>query len=300
MKNKILRFLTLVTIWLVSHSAFAQSFLGWQYNDRYFSFSIGTGKVGYQGELSHDKYFQKGVAQLNVGLEARLLNRVSARLEFYNYSITGNDRLAPDNSFEQQRNLSFFANNYEASLSGLYYVLNPYAGKYYKRKATDLFITAGVGVTRFTPMTYLNGTAYNLRDYKTEGVAYGKYALVVPLGIGLKFTLNEFLNVITELGYRVVFTDRLDDVSAKYGGPFTENIEAALANRKSEIGVINQEAYDRMIPNGQRGDLSSKDQYYFASIKIEAYLPRDLLRKKGNKYSKEKILKKPSGFDKIK
>lgn len=300
MKNKSQAFLLALTLLLLPKATFSQSFLGWQYNDRYFSMSLGTGKVGYQGELSHNKYFQKGLAQINVGLEARLYNRFSARMEFYYYNITGNDRLAKDGSFEQQRNLSFFANNYEINLNGMYYILNPYAGKYFKRKAADLFISAGIGATRFTPMAHLDGEAYNLRDYATEGVTYGKYALIIPAGVGLKFAMNEFLNIITEVGYRVVFTDRLDDVSAQYGGPFIDDIAAALANRKSEIGVINQEAYDKMIPKAQRGDLRSKDQYYFASVKIEAYLPPDLLRKKGNKYSKEKIFKKPSGFDKIK
>jgi hypothetical protein len=294
------RLLLLITILLLPKIALSQSFLGWQYNDRYFSLSVGTGKVGYQGELSHNKYFQKGLAQLNAGLEARLYNRFSARVEFYYYNITGNDQLARNNSFEQQRNLSFFANNYEVSLSGMYYILNPYAGKYFKRKATDLFLTAGIGATKYTPMAHLDGETFDLRKYETEGKTYSNYALVVPVGIGLKFKLNEFLNIITEAGYRIAFTDRLDDVSAQYGGPYTDNIAAALTNRKSEIGVINQEAYDKMIPNGQRGDLRSKDQYYFASVKLEVYLPSDLLRRKGNKYSKEKIFKKPSGFDKIK
>jgi hypothetical protein len=156
----------------------------------------------------------------------------------------------------------------------------------------------GVGLTLFNPKTDLNGTTYKLRDYTTEGRSYGGSAFIIPLGIGAKLSLNEFINLIPEVSYRFTFSDYLDDVSGNYGGPYDDPIASALSNRKDEVGVINQEFYDRMVPGAQRGDASSRDSYYMITIKLEAYLPPDLFKSKGAKYSKQKLYKKPSAFDK--
>lgn len=279
--------------------ACAQSFVGWQYNDRYFSLTIGTGKSGYIGDLSHDKYFQKGLAQASLGLEARLLKKWSARAEIYYYNISGSDTRAEDGSFPQQRNLNFTSNNLEYNLSAMYYI-NQYAGKYYKRRPTELYLHAGIGATKFNPQTTFGGQVVNLRDIKTENVAYGSHALVAPLGFGVKFTVNEFVNLIGEAGYRFAFTDYLDDVSGSFGGPYDDKLSEAVSNRKFEVGILNQGYYDLMQQGAQRGDNNRRDSYYFLSVKIEAYLPADLFKSKGNKYSKEKIIGKPSGFDKSK
>jgi hypothetical protein len=275
----------------------AQSFMGWQYNDRYFSVNVGTGKVGYAGELSHGRVFQKGLASASIGVEARLLNKISARVEARWYNISGADNRAED-EFSLQRNLSFRSSNIELDLSGMYYFLNAYKGMYYKRKPIDPYISLGVGMTLFNPKTDLNGTTYTLRDYKTEGRSYGGMAFIIPVGIGAKLSLNEFINLIPEVSYRMVFSDYLDDVSGTFGGPFDDAIAGALSNRKDEVGVINQEFYDRLVTGAQRGDAISQDKYYMITIKLEAYLPPDLFKSKGAKYSKQKLYKKPSAFDK--
>lgn len=293
-----IKYLLLLSCFVLLHTvALAQSFMGWQYNDRFFSVNVGTGKVGYAGDLSHDRVFQKGLASASFGIEARLLKKISARVEARWYNISGSDAQAEDDEFSLQRNLNFRSSNFELDISGMYYFLNSYQGMYYKRKAIDPYISLGVGLTFFNPKTDLNGTTYALRDYKTEGRSYGGSAFIVPLGIGAKLSLNEFINLIPEFSYRIVFSDYLDDVSSTFGGPFSEPIPAALSNRKDEVGVINQEFYDRMVPGAQRGDALSQDKYYMITIKLEAYLPPDLFKSKGAKYSKQKLYKKPSAFD---
>ena len=288
-----------MVMWALSSTVIhAQSFMGWQYNDRYFSVNVGTGKVGYAGDLSHGRVFQKGLASASVGVEARLLNKISARVEARWYNISGADNRAEDDEFSLQRNLNFRSSNVEIDLSGMYYFLHAYQGMYYKRKPIDPYLSAGLGLTFFNPKTDLNGTTYSLRDYRTEGRSYGGTALIIPLGIGAKLSLNEFINLIPEFSYRVVFSDHLYDVAGTYGGPFDDPVAAALSNRKDEVGVINQELYDRMVPGAPRGDDRSQDRYYMFTIKLEAYLPPDLFVSKGAKYSKQKLYKKPSAFDK--
>ncbi|MEM8894197.1 MAG: hypothetical protein AAGC88_06450 [Bacteroidota bacterium] len=278
-------------------SSSAQSFLGWQYNDRYFSVNVGSGKVGYSGDLSHDRVFQPGLASASVGVEARLLSRVSARFEARWFNISGSDSRAEDD-FGLQRNLSFRSSNIEIELSGMYYFLNAYQGMYYKRKPIDPYVSLGAGLVFYNPKTDLDGTTYTLRDYSTEGRNYGGSAFIIPVGIGAKLSLNEFVNLIPEFGYRVTFTDYLDDVSGRYGGPYNDPIAAALSNRKDEVGVINQSIYDQLVPGAQRGDEASRDSYYMITVKLEVYLPPDLFVTRGSKHSKQKLYKKPSAFDK--
>lgn len=263
----------------------SQNFVSWLYDDRYFSLSVGTGKVGYIGELNSKYRFQNALANFNTGLEVRLWSQVAARVETGFYNLIGQDYRSTVNSFEQQRNLSFRSWNFETSLQGVFY-FKKYRGDFYKRWRIDPYLAAGVGFTTFNPYTGLNGTKYYLRDFQTEGVKYGNTTLTIPLGIGAKFKLNEFLNFIVEGAYRFTFTDYLDDVSGNFIDVAGDNVRNSLSNRKSEVGIINQEAYDLLIPGNPRGDASNNDGYMFINLKLEVYLPN----------RKGPIISKPSAY----
>ena len=84
----------------------SQNFLSWQYNDRYFSFYVGTGSSTYFGELNANNKINAGLSLLTTGVEARLLNHFGARLELSYLSLSESDANAPDSSFQRQRNLS--------------------------------------------------------------------------------------------------------------------------------------------------------------------------------------------------
>jgi len=78
-----------------------------------------------------------------------------------------------------------------------------------------------------------------------------------------------FFNVALEGGYRLTFTDYLDDVSTVYPDPasFTDPIAAALSMR-----------YEDPVPPGtQRGDPNQNDGYFLLNIKVEYYLPKNFL-----------------------
>lgn len=250
----------------------AQNFFGNIFNDRYFSTSIGIGRNGYNGELNHGKLLATGIRNLNLGFEARLYDHVGARVELTFFGLKGNDTNAADSSFARQRNLSFQSNNIEFNLQGIFY-LNKYSGKYHKRRTWDPFVAVGVGVMRYNPYAKLGGEKLFLRKYETEGLKYGKYSLVIPAGIGFKGRVTKFMNVIFEAGYRVTFTDYLDDVSNVYGGPYDNLTQELLSNRKDEIPLVNVEAYDQMVPGGRRGDPGNNDHYWLAEVKLEFFLP---------------------------
>ena len=119
-----------VFVLLLALASYSQNFLSWQYNDRYYSFSIGTGTSTYFGELNDPNIINADLSQISVGLEARLLNRVGARIDGTYFILMGNDENAADSSFQKQRNLSFRSRNLHFQFHLIYY-LKPYQGDYY-------------------------------------------------------------------------------------------------------------------------------------------------------------------------
>lgn len=284
-KKIILTVLLTLGLW----SAHAQSFVGWQLRDRYFSFYGGTGWTGYFGDLTHDKPVSNGLSNFSFGVEARLYYKLSARAQYSYYRIEGSDTNAEDSSSYRQRNLSFRSKNHEWSLQAVYYFYK-YGGKYHKRRTYEPYIYTGIGQTFYKPEAQYNGTWYDLRSLQTEQETYNKSALIIPVGLGVKMRINEFINLGVDLGYRYALTKHLDDVAGNYADTYERGtIEGFLSNRSDQIPVINQEALNEMRAGQPRGS-NSNDSYLMANINLELYLPGDLFKSK--KGRREKIIGK--------
>ncbi len=271
-------------------SATAQGFMSWQYNDRYFSLTAGTGHTLYLGELNNKKGFQNGLSNANIGVECRLLSQWAARAEFVYYTISGSDTYAEDSSYNRQRNLSFRSKNFEAQLGALYY-FKPYNKMFHQRRTFEPYAHVAFGVTTNNPEAELDGKWEKLRPLATEGVPYNGTAIVVPFGLGVKARINEFINLVAEAGYRLTFTDRLDDVAENYAGNLSSAKAQSLANRKDEVGVINQAAYESMVPGSPRGK-AGNDSYLLIQWKLEVYIPGNLFQS-----GKKSWFSKPSAFN---
>ncbi|MGB3468074.1 MAG: DUF6089 family protein [Cyclobacteriaceae bacterium] len=206
-KSAVIFFLPAIFIcMLITEPANAQNFFKNDYKDRFFSASAGTGQNAYFGELNYNKNIRRGFRNAVVSAEARLLDRLSTRAEFTSFTRSGADKFAPDSTFERQRNLSFQSRSFEMNLQALLYFFN-YPASFKYRSAWEPFMTIGVGVTRFNPTTTLDDEKFVLRDIMTEGVEYGRFAFVIPVGLGIKARLNSYLGLILEAGYRFTFTD---------------------------------------------------------------------------------------------
>ncbi len=264
---------------LLTGLGYSQSFLGNQYNDRYFTVNAGIGQSAYFGELNHRFQLQEGLSHYNVGIEARLLNHFSARTEFILYKIGGRDSDAPGSSFFQQRNLSFKSTNFEANFQIQYYIF-PYNDIYHKRRPVEPFVTAGIGLTTMNPKTEFGGSSHKLRKLKTEGINYGPIAMVLPVGLGVKFKISQFINLILEVSYRFTFEDHIDDVSTVYISSFESELAGILSNRRGEVEILNQEFYDQLVAGQPRGNDNDNDSYFGCAVKVEYYLPSKLFAKK--------------------
>lgn len=252
--------------------------------------SIGTGSASYFGELNYNNNINRQFSLLSLGLEARLLNKVSSRIEINYLTLEGSDSNAPLNTFERQRNLSFESRNFQARLDWIYY-LKPYKGDYFKRWIFDPYLVAGVGYIQYNPAAILSDERFLLREALTEGENYNKWAFTVPLGVGVKFRINEFLNVNFELLYHLAFTDYLDDVSKSYASEFNSTTAEFLSDRKDEVGVITESFYDQIVPGARRGDSTNNDSFLLIGIKAEIFIPPGLFSGRD-----KAVLKKPSAY----
>ncbi|XOV94296.1 MAG: hypothetical protein ACFHWX_06245 [Bacteroidota bacterium] len=146
-------------------------------------------------------------------------------------------------------------------------------------------------MTWFDPKAKLNGVEYNLREFKTEGVNYSNLTMAFPIALGMKLRLNEFMNFNIEASYRITLSDYLDDVSTNFPTNISDTLRTALSNRKDEVGVVNQQAYDQLSAGGARGNPRNNDHYFFLSFKVEFFLPPGMFSggKKGSFIRKSDI-----------
>ena len=135
-----------------------------------------------------------------------------------------------------------------------------------------------MGVFSYNPYAYLNDKKYYLRPLGTEGQnigytdpasgkvrkPYGSMAMCVPIGMGIKYNVNDRFNFSFQIAQRLTFTDYLDDVSTTYVGAdkFTNPTALALQDRSYEKGT------PIGLEGRQRGWSKQKEQYIIAEVGI--------------------------------
>src|SRR5690349_18270861 len=199
MTMRILR-ITLILALFLPQILRAQSFYAIR-QERSLIFTAGTGTANYFGEMVNPGGLGKTKYSMIVGLEYYLTNRISVRSELTYFRIAGSDAEADDD--REERNLSFFANNFELSTVGTI-SLGPIGQRFYQRPRLNFYGFAGVGLLLMNPKAERqNGEVVALQPLETEGVKYSKFQPVIPYGLGAKVMLNPFFNILIEGGSRL-------------------------------------------------------------------------------------------------
>jgi len=266
----------------------AQSFYSIK-RDRKFIGSIGTGVSSYFGDLNNPSDIIDAKLNLNFGLQYFLTERISVRSEVTWFQLSGNDATA---NFEgrNNRNLSFVSNNYEINVEGIINLF-PKGQRFYQRNLFNVYAFIGIGLANYNPRGEVPNIEYTtgsllpdagktvaLRPLQTEGVKYGSFTPVIPMGLGVKVKAGPFFNIALEGGFRKTFTDYLDDVSTVYVDKSgASDLEAAMSDKKWAI--------DQPIatPGSKRGNPENDDAYFIANIKLEYFLPSTFLSGKNKK-----------------
>jgi hypothetical protein len=158
--------------------------------------------------------------------------------------------------------------------------------RFYQRSMLNFHGFIGIGLLRFNPKAKYNGEWVALAPLETEGVKYARIQPVIPIGLGARIKVNPFFNVLIEGGYRITFTDYLDDVSStRYPDPTTlkSDLSRALSDRRPEIGT---QPSDYL--KGKRGNPSNNDGYFIGNVTVQYYLPTEIFRNSQRKMYRSK------------
>jgi uncharacterized protein DUF6089 len=116
-----------------------------------------------------------------------------------------------------------------------------------------------------------------LRSLGTEGQGtalypdrkiYSTMGIAIPLGVGIKYAINERFNIGFEVLHRFTNTDYLDDVSKTYVDPavFPPNPDGSI----SQALLMSDRSYEVGepigIPGRQRGNSRQRDQFLTAMV----------------------------------
>ena len=248
-------------------------------SNRRFLLTGGTGFSTYFGELKYDNDRFDTKLNITFGLHYRIHSRFMTGMNVLWYALEGDDAEGPNPT----RNLSFTSSNFEWNVMGTV-LLFPDGLRFNQRRILNFFLKAGFGFTWFNPKGDLNGTKYALRPLLTEGVEYNRFTTIIPVGMGLKLKVNDFVNIVVDGGYRYAFTDYFDDVSTVHvdQSSFTDPIAAALADRRPEIGL------DVKAAGAKRGNPEQNDGYFILNAKVEYFIPAGILFSGKNKAKKRR------------
>lgn len=122
------------------------------------------------------------------------------------------------------RNYSFRTSFFEPSVQYEYYFIGDYryntsAALYNRRgmlndyKTFTAYVFAGVGGVFFNPKINFNGSQPIPQETVT---GYSKISAVIPVGLGVKYVIDQYWSVGFEFGRRFAFTDFLDGISSTF------------------------------------------------------------------------------------
>jgi hypothetical protein len=245
--------------------------------------TAGVGTSTYYGDLCETGDCLRGRPQFNVGFNYRYTARFTVRGELAYNRLYSTDKGGKN----ARRNLSFRSGNPEIHVAGVFDIF-PYTKFYNQRQLLRPYVFAGLGLTYMSPRAELNGKWYSLAPLQTEGVAYKRLQPIIPYGGGVSFKVNPYLDFSVEVGYRLTFSDYLDDVSTTFvRNSSLDPIGAALADRSEEVGVKPYDTDDgkHWKEGHKRGNPGNKDGYVNVGFKLE-YTLNPVIRPKLNVFGK--------------
>jgi len=240
-------------------------------------FGISAGAAHYFGDLNTRAKLNRPKPALGVFFRKQFGNYTALRIAAHYAKLGYSDVYNTQNEYQRRRNLSFNSNVFELSLQGdfNFYKFVP-ADPYY---SFTPYITLGVGIFNYDPYAFLNGQKYFLRQLGTEGQGtaaypdrkpYNTMAICIPIGVGIKYALNDRMNLGFEIVYRYTTTDYLDDVSKTYVG--ADKFPSLPDGSTSAAGYLQDRSYETGeligIEGRQRGYSKQKDAYVLAEVTL--------------------------------
>jgi hypothetical protein len=286
--------LLFILLFLSSSLAYSQSFYRYRFEEP-FSISASIGPTQYYGELYSFWKYNEGIQpdwNANIAFHYTFGTHLRARGEFTYYKMSGSDPPSDPRAYRTPRNLSFRAQNWE--MSGIVeYYWYPVKVPNIHRPLWNPYIFFGLGMSSNNPETLLDDKWVDLRPLQLENNPYERYVVVFPMGLGLKYKLNVYVDLVLEGNYRFTLTDYMDDISAYNIGEFYLDLvdDYVTGNNpdRLRLAVRNPSFLDdngfpdvnKILRNGGRirrgsGLTHRYDGYMTMNLGLEIYLSPDI------------------------
>lgn len=284
-----LTFTTLTTIGQSTH---------WKYYRH--EVSLGVGASNFLGELGgadqigtdglKDLEFSMTRPTIALGYRFKVSPWLANRVNLIYGRLNGDDATTNE-VFRFNRNLHFRSPIVELSTQLEWYPFRERSGHLYRFKGVkgqrathwSPYLFGGIGGFWFNPKAqYTDGNWYALQPLGTEGQTaggpneqYKRIGLVIPMGIGVKYSIDKHWSVGLEFSGRWTFTDYIDDVSTTYYDEAAiiaaNGADGQMAAYFADPSLGTEESgwpVQGIIADQQRGDPTDNDAYMFAILSI--------------------------------
>ncbi|WKN44564.1 DUF6089 family protein [Tunicatimonas pelagia] len=251
---------------------------------QYITLEVSVNALNYFGDIAPKSSFASTDISftrpgIGVSSSVRLGQSLSARLGFMWGRLSSSDfRVADpddqDDVYRYARNLQFRNNIKDLSLMLVYDIFsNPYTVTL--RQSFTPYVFAGVSVFHHSPQGLVpseavlypdntlsaeqipqSGEWVALKPLQTEGQNYSNFSFSIPVGVGLRFRLNQLMDIEAEVNYRFLFTDYLDDVSTDYvdKGTLDGDLARIMSDRSLEpVDVISGDSRESLFTDATSG-----------------------------------------------
>ena len=240
-------------------------------------FGFTAGAAHYFGDLNTRGNVNRPKPAVGIFYRKQFNNYLALRISAH-YLQLGYSDIYSKNLYQQTRNLSFNTDVMEFAVHGDFNFFKFVPGD--PEFSFTPYATIGVGVFSYNPYAYLDGKKVFLRPLGTEGQnigykgadgkvrkPYGSLAVCFPIGFGVKYSLNNNLNLSFQISHRLTSTDYIDDVSTTYAGI---DKFPPINGTPSIAGILQDRSVDKGAAIGaegvQRGFSKQNDQYIIAEI----------------------------------
>lgn len=243
----------------------------------------GTAGIGRKG--LKDNNFPMTKFNFGIWLTYHPSEWLAFRLNLSAGSLEGDDAIIKGKGgMEEARRLR--NSNFKSSLQEAFFAAEIYPTVFFEYEPTDVYRKlrpyglVGVGVFRFKPQGTdpVTGQWVDLQPLRTEGQGFPEFPdrkpykltqLNVPVGVGVKYFLNENMHVGIEVIHRTTFTDYIDDVSTTYIDPnlFYANLPLAQAQVATRLANKSGGTGTAFVAGQKRGTATNNDAYYTFQVK---------------------------------
>lgn len=183
-----------------------------------YELGINAGVLVYQGDLTPQKIgaYKTMKPQLGIQVSRILSPSFALRLNFTKGKLYGNDAVYSNPDWRKQRNFNFTAPVTEFSLQGVWNIRPNSSSRF----SPYLFGGAGLSFIKVkrdwsNMNTEVFGAGSDVQNGLTVDAATStpRTIPVIPVGAGVRYTLNDRFSLTAETNYRLSFTDYLDGFS---------------------------------------------------------------------------------------